>query len=237
MMSFLPFGDSALLINFEQRIDPEVNKEVIQWSRAIVSAQLPGVTHCSSAYCSLTVGYQLDTISYMDLCLAIKALEIDQSLKGQTRSMRVPVCYEGVFAPDMNELSQQTGLTIEEIVTLHTAQTYHVYMIGFLPGFAYMGKVVEALKCKRKETPRLRVPAGSVGLAGLQTGIYPSEAPGGWQIIGQTPWEIFDPKLKLPCRFQPGDQVTFYSISESEFSQMKSQMKTESELDQLQTET
>ena len=234
MMSFQPFGDSALLINFAQRVDPQVNQEVIQWCRAIASAQLPGVTYCSAAYCSLTVGYHFDTISYQDLCLAIKALEIDQGLKGQTRSLRVPVCYEGIFAPDIDELSQQTGLTTEEIVTLHTAQTYHVYMIGFLPGFAYMGKVAEALKCKRKETPRLRVPAGAVGLAGLQTGIYPSEAPGGWQIIGQTPWEIFDPNSKSPCRFQPGDQVTFYSITEADFSQMKSQIKSESDLDQLQ---
>ncbi len=230
MISFQPFGDSALLINFEQKIDPQVNKKVIQWHQAITSAQLPGVTYCSPAYCSLTVGYQLDIISYQDLCLAIKALEIDQELKSQTRLIRVPVCYEGDFAPDIDELSQQTGLTAEEIVTLHTAQTYHVYMIGFLPGFAYMGKVAEKLKCKRKEMPRIKVPAGSVGLAGLQTGIYPSEAPGGWQIIGQTPWKIFNPKSESPCKFQPGDQVTFYSITESDFSQMKS----ESDLDPLQ---
>ncbi|MEM6999100.1 MAG: 5-oxoprolinase subunit PxpB, partial [Pseudomonadota bacterium] len=221
MMSFQPFGDAALLINFEQRIDLQVNKKVIQWYHAITSAQLPGVTYCSSAYCSLTVGYQLDTINYQELCSAIKALDVDQKLKNQSKSIQVPVCYESEFAPDMNELSQQTGLTTEEIITLHTAQTYHVYMIGFLPGFAYMGKVDSKLECKRKDTPRIKVPAGSVGLAGMQTGIYPSDAPGGWQIIGQTPWEIFNPNSQSPCRFQPGDQVTFYSVTESEFLQLK----------------
>ena len=189
--------------------------------------KLPGVTYCSPAYCSLTIGYHLDTISYQDLCSAIKALDVDQALTTQSKSIRVPVCYESEFAPDMNELSQQTGLTAEEIVTLHTTQTYHVYMIGFLPGFTYMGKVDDKLECKRKETPRIKVPAGSVGLAGLQTGIYPSEAPGGWQIIGQTPWEIFNPKSQSPCKFQPGDQITFYSVTESEFLQLKNKSEFE----------
>ena len=233
MLSFQAFGDAALLINFKQRIDPQVNKKVLQWHQAITAAQLPGVTYCSPAYCSLTVGYQIDTINYQDLCSAIKALDVEQALQSQSKSIRVPVCYESELAPDMNELSQQTGLTAKEIVTLHTAQTYHVYMIGFLPGFAYMGKVVEQLECKRKETPRIKVPAGSVGLAGLQTGIYPSEAPGGWQIIGQTPWEIFNPKSQSPCKFQPGDQVTFYSVTEAEFLKLIN----ESGFDPLQKQT
>lgn len=223
MNSFQPLGDSALLVNFEQRIDPAINRKVVQLYESIISAQIPGVTYCSPAYCSITIGYNFAQTSYESLCQKIEALELAAVPINKTKPTEIPVCYESVYAPDMAELQLQTGLTMNEIITMHTTPTYQVYMIGFLPGFAYMGTLPEQLKCKRKETPRLRVPARSVGLAGLQTGIYPSEAPGGWQIIGRTPWEIFDPRALLPCRFQPGDQVTFYSINGSEFLQMENQ--------------
>lgn len=221
MKSFQPLGDSALLINFEQRIDPAINRKVVQLYKSIISAQIPGVTYCSPAYCSITLGYNFAHTNYESLCQKIEALEPETVATNKTKPIEIPVCYESAYAPDMEEMQLQTGLTASEIITKHTTATYQVYMIGFLPGFAYMGTLPEQLKCKRKATPRLRVPARSVGLAGLQTGIYPGEAPGGWQIIGRTPWEIFDPQVKLPCRFQPGDQVTFYSISEAEFLKMK----------------
>ncbi|MGI9544870.1 MAG: 5-oxoprolinase subunit PxpB [Cyclobacteriaceae bacterium] len=221
MMWFLPLGDSALLINFEQRIDPEINGKVIQLYKSILSAQMPEVTFCSPAYCSITVGYDLAQTDFESLRQKIKGLEVEPARSKKAKPIEIPVCYEDAYAPDMEDMELQSGLTSNEIIALHTTSVYQVYMIGFLPGFAYMGTLPEALKCKRKETPRLRVPARSVGLAGLQTGIYPSEAPGGWQIIGRTPRAIFSPLANLPCRFQPGDQVTFSSISESEFVQME----------------
>jgi inhibitor of KinA len=121
------------------------------------------------------------------------------------------------YALDIATLSQEKGMSIDEIIALHSAQTYKVYMLGFLPGFVFMGKLPNVLQCKRKTSPRLRVPASSVGIAGSQTGIYPMVSPGGWQIIGQTPLKIFNPKAENPFHFQPGDEVTFYPISAKEF--------------------
>jgi len=229
MKSFIPFGDNALLINFEQKIDPEINSEVVQLYKSILAAQWPEVTFCSPAYCSVTVGYDFALTDFESLGQKIKALRVKSVTVNKTKAIEIPVCYEGACAPDMEVVELQSGLSSKEIIALHTTPTYQVYMIGFLPGFAYMGTLPEKLQCNRKETPRLRVPARSVGLAGSQTGIYPSEAPGGWQIIGRTPWEIFNPEVKIPCRFQPGDLVTFHAISESEFLTLEAQTDTSKE--------
>jgi inhibitor of KinA len=132
--------------------------------------------------------------------------------------MRIPVCYAKTFAPDLEDLALQNKISQEEVIRIHTSATYRVYMIGFLPGFAYMGRVDERIVTPRRSQPRTMVPAGSVGIAGEQTGIYPFASPGGWNIIGQTPVALFDVKRKQPVLLQPGDEVTFYSITEHEFT-------------------
>jgi inhibitor of KinA len=133
------------------------------------------------------------------------------------RILEIPVCYAKPFAPDLETLALQNQLTTEEVIQLHTAKVYRVYMIGFLPGFAYMGKVDHRIAAPRKSQPRTNIPAGSVGIAGEQTGIYPLVSPGGWNIIGQTPLKLFDAARPDPVLFQPGDRVHFYSISQNEF--------------------
>jgi inhibitor of KinA len=130
--------------------------------------------------------------------------------------IRIPVCYEGDYAPDLAALAQQKQLTEQEVVNIHTATIYNVYMIGFLPGFSYMGEVNERIAVPRKQHPT-QVMAGSVGIAGSQTGIYPLNSPGGWQIVGRTPLPLFDPFAPEPVKLQAGDKVQFYAITKQEF--------------------
>lgn len=136
------------------------------------------------------------------------------------RLFRIPVCYQAEYAPDLDWVTHRTGLSREEVIGIHCAITYRVYMIGFLPGFCYMGRVDPRLELPRKQRP-VTVVAGGVGIAGMQTGIYPLNSPGGWQIIGRTPVQLFDPQADPPVRLQSGDQVQFYPVSAVEFGQLR----------------
>jgi KipI family sensor histidine kinase inhibitor len=131
--------------------------------------------------------------------------------------VRLPVCYGGEFGPDLSAVATFANISEAEVVRRHTARTYRVFMLGFMPGFAYMGIVDESIAAPRLTVPRLRVPRGSVGIAGLQTGVYPCSTPGGWQVVGRTPVEPFDLNRAEPCLFKPGDAVNFYAIDEAEF--------------------
>ena len=223
-----PYGDQALLINFEQKIDPAINAAVIALKKAIEIAEVIGITYMIPAYCSLTVGYNRGIIDYKTLIKIIEQIADNQlqipthgTPQNGIRQLKIPVCYELPYALDLAELSKTKGLTIKKIIELHTCQTYKVYMLGFMPGFTFMGKIVPALECKRKLNPRLDVPASSVGIAGFQTGIYPTTSPGGWQILGRTPLKIFNPQKENPFLFRAGDEVTFYPITIKEFKEIE----------------
>lgn len=220
-ITFHPFGDQALLLQWEQRIDPAINAEVIRLNQAIGSEQIQGVQYAIPAYCSLTIAYRPELIDYQSLCERIQALvnrkDLLQKVVSKNRQVVIPVCYEGEYAPDLKWLSQQIGLSTRQIIQLHTGTLFRVFMLGFMPGFPYLGTLPQALEAPRKTTPRLRVPAGSVAVAGLQTGIYPTASPGGWQIIGRTPRKIFDPEREEPFLLSAGDEVRFEAISPGEF--------------------
>lgn len=232
------YGDQAILINFEQKIDPAINAAVIALKNAIEQAKINGITYMIPAYCSLTIGYNRGVIEYEILVEVINQIRanLSDTLKGirfeekAARQLKIPVCYELPYALDLKELSKEKGISTEKIIDLHTSQTYKVYMLGFLPGFVFMGKIAQELQCNRKVTPRLRVPASSVGIAGFQTGIYPTISPGGWQILGRTPLKIFNPQKENPFRFQAGDEVTFYSISKTEFVHIENNEANETHL-------
>lgn len=224
MIELLPFGDAALLIQFEQKIDPELNQQVRLLTSAIEEAQLRGLISCQAAYCSIILTYDYRLIRFETLKQLL--LKVIHDLQGTAtdpskRVLHLPVCYEKEYAPDLDELSAALSLETAEIIALHTGTSYQVYMLGFLPGFPYMGVLPKSLYCHRKTTPRLRVPAGSIGLAGKQTGVYPLEVPGGWQLIGRTPIPVFDPqRTAQPFLFQQGDTVTFVPISTSRFQEI-----------------
>jgi KipI family sensor histidine kinase inhibitor len=129
----------------------------------------------------------------------------------------IPVCYDGPFSPDMETVSAHTGLSSQEIVRRHAGPAYRIYMLGFLPGFPYLGGLDPALETPRLATPRVKIPAGAVGIGGAQTGIYPLESPGGWQLIGQTPVRPYDPRRENPFLYRPGDYIVFYPVSSGEY--------------------
>ncbi len=226
--SVFPLGDAALLIDFGNRIDEDINKKVLGLFHCLKKKAHPYIIDLIPAYSSLAVYYDVaavyqkkekDTTAFETMADLIEALSRTQEpiREEKSRTIDVPVCYAPRFATDIHYIARQKNICVEEIIQLHTAKTYRVYMIGFLPGFAYMGQVDERIAVPRKPEPQ-NVLAGAVGIAGPQTGIYPLDSPGGWQIIGRTPMRPFDKDKEQPVVFEPGNQIKFYSITEDEFA-------------------
>jgi KipI family sensor histidine kinase inhibitor len=218
------FGDKAIRVEFGSIVSPEINARVHALNDAISNAQFSGVCECVPAYRSLTVTYDPEKIGYEDLVSKVRNLEEASEGRASERKARrivIPVVYGGDFGPDLGRVAQYHNLKENEVIETHSRNEYLVYMIGFIAGFPYLGKLPEEIVTPRLETPRLRVPQGSVGIAEDQTGIYPREAPGGWQIIGRTPMKLFDPSWQPPALLQPGDYVKFRPISSEEFSKIQ----------------
>jgi inhibitor of KinA len=221
---YTPFGDRALKVEFGNTISPDVNARVHALHEAITHAQLLGVGECVPTYCSLLITYDPGKVTYDELVTKVNSLE--ETAKAlvpriQRRRAVLPVIYGGDFGPDLVQVSRYHNLKEDDVVRMHSQQEYLVYMIGFIAGFPYLGKLPEEIATPRLETPRLRVPEGSVGIAENQTGIYPRQAPGGWQIIGRTPIKLFDSLWQPPALLQPGDLVRFRPISAEEFWQIQ----------------
>ncbi|HEY1020467.1 MAG TPA: 5-oxoprolinase subunit PxpB [Sediminibacterium sp.] len=226
-----PCGDHAITITWGNSITVSANQQVMALYQYLCERKITGVLDLIPAYTSLTIVYDLAAMIKKNPGQSVYAI-MESQLQEAARSVEIhtvmvsnkvtiPVCYDLSLAPDLSELAALHQLTIEEVIQLHTSPTYRVYMIGFLPGFAYMGSVAERIRTARKSSPRTKVPAGSVGIAGEQTGIYPLDSPGGWQLIGQTPLPLFDATRTDPCLLQPGDEVKFCSISLTEYHQLK----------------
>ncbi|GEO11503.1 5-oxoprolinase subunit PxpB [Segetibacter aerophilus] len=222
-----PLGDSAIVIAYGAVIDMAINRKVLIISNAIKEANFRGVKDVAPAYSSITVHY--DVVAIRKANITRSAFEIMkeqlerqlnpplENLEEIRRTIRIPVCYAPKYGLDLNHISAQLNVSIAEIVRLHTSKPYRVFMVGFLPGFAYMGELDERIAVPRKQEPRLQIEPGYVGIAGKQTGIYPLTSPGGWQIIGRTPVQLFDATREEPVLFTAGDEVEFYSITEDEF--------------------
>lgn len=227
--SIFPLGDAALTIDFGNTIDEIINRKVLGLFHSLKENPPKGIIECVPAYSSLTVYYDVWIVrkQYRQYSTAFDAVSDQLAMKLaeplgdqqlQSQHHRIPVCYDPVFALDMEELIAAKNISADDIVRIHSAKTYTVYMLGFLPGFTYMGKVDDAIAMPRKINPRPGVEAGSVGIAGNQTGIYPLVSPGGWQLIGRTPLKLFTPDKDDFTLLKPGDTVQFYSISKDEFS-------------------
>lgn len=215
-----PLGDSALLVSFAARIDPDINRSVHALRHWLQRNLAQDILETVPAFHSLAVHYSPLHISYAALSEAIRGADFDAALQRlDARRIEIPVCYDPRVAPDIGWLADQAKLSIEEVVALHSGAEYSVYFLGFKPGFAYLGGLHPRLHTPRKDTPRLSVPGGSVGIGGAQTGIYPQPTPGGWQIIGRTPTALFSPEREPPCLLQPGDQLRFKPITLDEFLQ------------------
>jgi KipI family sensor histidine kinase inhibitor len=220
---YLSFGDSALLVEFGDTIDLEVNRKVTALSEAILNAQIHGAEELVPTYRSLLIRYDLSKIGYEQLVMQVKDIEgkLKESRLEAAGKIVVPVVYGGQYGPDLAHVAQYHGLTEEQVIQIHSGGEYRVYMLGFVAGFPYLGEVADEIATARLETPRLKVPKGSVGIAEKQTGIYPCEAPGGWQIIGRTPLRLFNPQTEPPALLKPGDAVMFKQISEEEYRKIE----------------
>ena len=223
-------GDDAVTVDFGNSISEHINKKVVQLFTDLQKEPLPGMVEAVPAYSSLTVYYDIFLLHKIPGIVTVQqwmmqetekriaALPLNEDiLHKETPVIRIPVCYEAAFATDMDFICYEKKLSPAEVIRLHTSQVYRVYMTGFLPGFPYMGETAETLHVARKKKP-VAVVKGSVGLAGKQTGIYPLDSPGGWQIIGRTPLAVFDATRQIPVLLQPGDRIQFYSVSSHEFA-------------------
>ncbi|MCV9387230.1 5-oxoprolinase subunit PxpB [Reichenbachiella ulvae] len=212
-----PYGANHILIQFEQIVDLSVNAQVHAMKIALDQSAWKGVVQVIPAYCSVMVEFDPKMVKQADLLRKIQKLSVDPEEEEQSLLYRIPVCYDGDFAMDMEEVNHITSLSKEDIIAQHCQSIYHTFMIGFLPGFPYLGKLEESLQVPRRSKARTMVPRGSVGLAGSQTGVYPSDAPGGWQIIGRTPIPMFDRHWDKPALLGEGDRVQFFSINSHDF--------------------
>jgi inhibitor of KinA len=215
---FLVAGDTALVVELGDRVDREVSGRVLSLSARVRAAHLPGVIETVPTYCSLMVHHDPLIIDTAGLIAAIeKLLEAGTHAQTSGRLWRIPACYDGAHAPDLDEVAARTRLSTAEVVRLHAGRSFHVYMIGFVPGFPYMGDVPQALMLPRRVDPRVKVPAGSIAIAAAMTAIYPVESPGGWHLIGATPVRLFDLRAPRPALLSPGDCVRFEPITPAEY--------------------
>lgn len=217
----LPAGDSAWLIELPERIDAVVNERAIQIAHTIESQSLP-VTDVVVGYRSVMAYF--DPLDARTDGLEGRLREIAMAPSGgkdvRGASVEVPVCYDGVYGPDLGDVAAFGRCTPEEVIALHLSREYRVFVVGFVPGFAYMAKLDPRIAAPRRTSPRLKVPAGSVAVAAGQTGVYPAETPGGWNLIGRCPIKPYDANREAPFMFHPGDRVRFRRISEDEYRAM-----------------
>jgi len=220
-------SDRAVMVSFGNILDEAINDIVLSLHKTLQLSPFPGYVESVPAYASMAVFYDIKKINTQGEVSPVSLVKnylqqlLETPLQANTplsSIKKIPVCYDELFGIDLKGIAELHQLSIDEIISLHTAVIYKVYMIGFLPGFAYMGTVDNKLITPRKDQPRLNVAAGSVGIAGAQTGIYPMDSPGGWQIIGKTPLHLFDITQSTPCLLSAGDRVQFISISLDEFN-------------------
>lgn len=218
---FLPCGETAMTVELGDSIDLDVNRRVHRLFRALLDRRITGVHSLNPTYRSLFIQYDPLECSFERLVMiAEEALEGGDEREEAPAAIDIPVCYGGECGPDLGEVAACNGLTEDEVIRRHTARAYQVYMIGFTPGFPYLGGLDPALFTPRKPVPRKRVPAGSVGIAEQQTGIYPIESPGGWQLIGRTPLRLFDPNREPPFLVEAGATLRFHAITRDEFDRL-----------------
>lgn len=213
-------SDRTLLVSFAGRIAPEVQVRVRRLVRLLEEAPLEGVVDLSPAYGSVLIRFDPLRTDHRRLEALVRARlpRLVAVTLPEPRLVEVPVCYGGAFGPDLEDLARIAGLSPREAAAIHAGTTYDAYFLGFVPGFAYLGIVPPSIACPRLDAPRRAVPAGSVGIAGEQTGIYPVPTPGGWRLIGRTPLRMFDPGRDPMALLQAGDRVRFVPIAPDRFA-------------------
>ncbi|GAB6100525.1 5-oxoprolinase subunit PxpB [Halanaerocella petrolearia] len=224
---YKPAGDSAILIKFGAEINKEINTQIRAFIHLLEEEEITGIIELVPSYDAIMVVYDPLLVGYQDLVAKLKELDkkvVHQSLP-PAQIVEVPTLYGGEVGPDLDFVADYNGLNSQEVIGIHSSREYLVYMLGFTPGFPYLGGMSQQIATPRRDNPRQKIPAGSVGIAGDQTGIYPIASPGGWQIIGQTPIKLFNPNQETNILLEVGCYLKFISISKEEFKQIKYQIE------------
>ncbi|SDB42581.1 inhibitor of KinA [Flavobacteriaceae bacterium MAR_2010_188] len=228
-IEFSRFGERSILINFPAKIDENQLLQILKLKESIELKYIEEILYINHTYNSLIITYVSTIDNINDAFLALKSLlnlEISQD-EIEFFEWQIPVCYDVKFGLDLNEISKRKSLDISQIIKKHTSPIYTVYFIGFLPGFLYLGGLDDSLIMDRKSQPRLNIQKGAVGIGGSQTGIYPSTSPGGWNIIGNSPIEFFNPNIDNPCFAKSGDKIRFYEVSWEEYQDIQAEVDSD----------
>lgn len=226
-LRFKPYGSIAILIEWPKEINRDILKNRILFKRKIKMEMADYILDTVPAYNSLTVFFDTSKIKYSGVVKKVKEIyEVKyKDLNLPYKLWKIPICYDESFGIDLNEMAKSRNLSKEEIIQLHSSAIYDVHFIGFLPGFLYLGGLPEEIHFKRKATPRQKIIKGAVGIAGGQTGIYPRESPGGWNIIGNSPIDFFDVNQDRPCFANAGDRLQFVAVDKSAYEKILSKVK------------
>jgi KipI family sensor histidine kinase inhibitor len=224
---FLSGGDRAIFVEFGDSIDPEVNRRVSNLKLSLEKAGVPGIVESVPTYRSLLIYFnplQIPASKLRETVCSLLQSTVENELP-RRRLVEIPTSYGGEFGPDLELVAGHNNLSPAEVIRIHSDARYLIYMLGFMPGFPYLGGMSPKIAIPRKTTPRMKLAAGSVGIAGNQTGIYPAESPGGWQIIGRTPLELFHSTREPPSILRAGDYLTFVSITPEEFTTIEKSIR------------
>jgi len=211
-------GDASIYCDFGNEVNKKTNSQVIKYFKTLQVKKIKGITNIIPSYNKLIITFNLNQINFNDLKKKILNLEIDYTEKPITKKIKIPICCDNEYGPDIERLKNKLNMTKKEIITLFLNKTYYCYMTGFIAGMPFLGNINKSIRLNRLETPRVKVPQGSVGLTEQFCNIYTFESPGGWNIVGRTPSKIFDPNnLNTPNLISPGDEVIFYEINKIKY--------------------
>ena len=222
-VKYLTAGDRALVIEFGDTIEEQINSKIRSLTLAMEREGIIGIIETIPTYRSLMVIYEPMIIELEELIDKVKFIQtkMDEMKLPEARVIEIPTLYGGEYGPDIEFVAEHNKISLEEVIKIHTSRSYLIYMIGFTPGFPYLGGMNDKIAAPRLQTPRTKIPVGSVGIAGNQTGIYPIESPGGWQLIGRTPVKLYDPYRKEPVLLNAGDYIKFVQIDENEYKNIE----------------
>jgi KipI family sensor histidine kinase inhibitor len=225
-IKYLLAGDKALLMEFGNEISKDINAKIRNIIKFLEEENLDGIEELLPTYRSIMIMYDPLKIQYDELIKTLDDLS-NKTAEGEKETIKIveiPTLYGGEYGPDINFVAEHNNISTDEVIKIHTGTDYLVYMLGFTPGFTYLGGMSEKIATPRLSSPRKKIPSGSVGIAGSQTGMYPSETPGGWQLIGRTPLKLYDPSKEPPVMLNAGDYVRYVSITEEEYIHIQKQV-------------
>jgi len=222
-LTYKPYGQYAILVEWPAVINPDILADVLRFKSKLVCSEIRNIVEVRQAYQSLLVIYNRFELGFHDEVALLKSVYVskNQSVTLKSTLWKVPVCYDIQFGIDLESISKVKKIPITDIIELHSQSVYTVYFIGFLPGFMYLGGLNKKLAMPRKSVPRLQIQKGSVAIGGSQTGVYPSDSPGGWNIIGNSPVDFFNKNKERPCFASAGDRIKFCPVSLKEFKEIK----------------